>query len=111
MPYVDPFAPYTGLSRQLLGAQPEAAWSRFLAGFPGGQNYTSPFYNWARPQYGDYLKGYESKATQPGNWDLSWLDYLRDIENPFDVWSELSPEQRGERPGYLGRPSMYQLPR
>ena len=111
-PSSGPFSDYTGLNRSLLEAQPEAAWQRWLGGFPGGSDFISPFFRYAKPQYGDYLTDYYQTASMDKNkLSLSWLDYLTNLgNNPYSAWQGLSPGQRGEQPGRLSRPAQYRFP-
>src|SRR3990167_3577580 len=99
MNYASPFTGYTGLARELLEVNPNNSY-QMGAGAQGAAP-TSPnqnFYNYASG-LGSYFQNdfYNQSAKEPG---LKWLDYLDTVGSSRclnEMWSGLSPRQRGEQ--------------
>ena len=67
-----PFSGYDWLGLAFLENAPQAAYQRHLSRYPGGQDFTSPFFSFAQAQQPEYYKDYISTAARPNNMGLTW---------------------------------------
>ncbi len=72
-------------------------WLRSLGLSVGQTGGNQAMKNFAYGLYNRYQGDYKGQSADNPN--LSWTDYLS-RQDPFKDFMSLSPEQRGERPGY-----------
>ena len=106
-----PFSGYDWLGLALMENTPGAAYQRHLSRFPGGRDFTSPFFSFAQAQQPEYYNDYLATAARPNNLGLTWLEYLEGAPSLGDTWGGRSPSQRGESSGRSARPAVIQYPR
>ena len=97
--YASPWGGYDSFGRMMLESTPESAYSKWMGAQGGGVG--SPMASYGRGLYPQFQNDYFATAAESGNQGLSWLDYLDRLgmggRGVSDIWSGLSPSQRGDK--------------